>query len=179
MKHYWKFILTIGVLTSTSLFSNAQDFPNDWMGDWFGTLEIHSPKGTKATLNMELHLSKTDKTNEWNYMIVYDDGENRDERKYTLIKSDSIPGLYEVDENNGIILTEIQMGNRMFQRFEVMDNMIYGITTYEKDQIIWELISDNDKFNYQSGKGDEAVPFVTSFYPTTYQRAVLTRGIPD
>jgi hypothetical protein len=109
---------------------------------------------------------------------VYDDGKQRDERKYNLIKSDSIPGLYEVNENNGIIINEVLIGNRMFQRFEVMDNVIYGITTYEKNKITWELISDNEKISFQSGKGDEDSPFVVTYFPTNYQRAVLTKKKP-
>jgi hypothetical protein len=153
----------------------AQNIPNDWIGSWYGILEISNPKGKNYSLHMELHLQKTDTVNNWRYTIVYDNGERRDERKYNLIKADSLPGLFIIDENNGIILNEVQIGNRMFQRFEVMDNVIYGITTYEKGKITWELVSDNNKLSYQSGKGDEEIPFVTTFLPTNYQRAVLTK----
>src|SRR5690349_5554802 len=99
---------------------SAQNIPDDWLGDWYGILEIKNPKGHTYAINMELHLVKTDSANKWQYTIVYDDGTNRDERKYFLIKKDSLPGLYEIDENNGIIINEVQIGNRMFQRFEVM-----------------------------------------------------------
>ncbi len=171
-----KYILLILLLPTSFLF--AQNIPQDWLGDWYGVLEIKNPKGKTVSLNMELHLAKTDTLNNWKYTIVYDDGKNRDERKYNLIKSDSIPGLYEVDENNGIIINEVLMGNRMFQRFEVMDNVIYGITTYEKGKITWELISDNEKISFKSGKGDEEIPYVTTYFPTNYQRAVLTKKKP-
>lgn len=166
------------ILLFFSLSASAQNIPQDWIGDWYGVLEIRSPKGIIASINMELHLAKTDTANNWKYIIVYDNGNQRDERRYNLIKSDSIPGLYEINENNGIILNEVQMGNKMFQRFEVMDNVIYGITTYEKGKIIWELVSDNEKINFQSGKGDEEVPYVTTYFPTNYQRAVLTKKKP-
>jgi hypothetical protein len=171
-----KIALIISVLISSCL--HAQNIPEDWLGDWYGILEIKNPKGTIATINMELNLVKTDTANNWLYTIVYDDGKRRDERKYNLIKSDSLPGLFEVDENNGIIINEVLMGNKTFQRFEVMDNVIYGITTYEKGKITWELISDNEKISFQSGKGDEDSPFVTTYFPTNYQRAVLTKKKP-
>ncbi len=156
----------------------TQNIPDDWIGSWYGVLDIRNPKGKTYSINMELHLQKTDTLNNWRYKIVYDDGSKRDERKYNLIKSDSLPGLYTIDENNGIILYEVQIGNRMFQRFEVMDNVIYGITTYEKGKITWELISDNKKFSFQSGHGDEDIPFVITYLPSNYQRAVLTKKKP-
>jgi hypothetical protein len=168
--------LIIAILASSFLY--AQNIPEDWLGDWYGVLEIKNPKGTIATINMELHLAKTDTANNWRYTIVYDDGKRRDERKYNLIKSDSLPGLFEVNENNGIIINEVLMGNKTFQRFEVMDNVIYGITTYEKGKITWELISDNEKISFQSGKGDEDSPFVITYFPTNYQRAILTQKKP-
>lgn len=174
MRRWILFILAI--LTSAQLFS--QNIPDDWLGSWYGVLEIRNPKKLVATINMELHMSKTDTAGRWNYTIVYDDGTQRDERKYTLIKKDSLPGLFEVDENNGIIINEVLIGNRTFQRFKVMDNVIYGITTYEKGKITWELISDNEKISYQSGRGDEESPYVTTYYPTNYQRAVLTKKKP-
>jgi len=158
--------------------TSAQNIPGDWLGDWYGILEIKNPKGHIYQINMELHLAKTDTPTKWNYTIVYDDGIERDERKYSLLKKDSILGLYEIDENNGILINEVQMGNRMFQRFEVMSSVIYGITTYEKGKITWELISDNKDINFQSGKGDEEIPFVITYYPTNYQRAVLTKKKP-
>jgi hypothetical protein len=168
-----KLLLIAFLLVNISLF--AQNIPGDWLGSWYGILEIKNPKGTTYSLNMELHLQKTDTANNWSYTIVYDDGKQRDERRYNLAKSDSLPGLFIINENNGIILNEVQIGNRMFQRFEVMDNVIYGITTYEKGKITWELISDNQKFSMRSGNGDEDIPYVTTFLPTNYQRAVLTK----
>lgn len=161
-----------------SSYAYSQNIPDDWVGSWYGVLEIRNPKKLLASINMELHLGKTDTAGKWKYTIVYDDGKQRDERKYNLIKRDSLPGLFEVDENNGIIINEVLIGNRTFQRFEVMDNVIYGITTYEKGKIIWELVSDNEKVSFQSGRGDEEVPFVTTYYPTNYQRAVLTKKKP-
>lgn len=158
--------------------AKAQNIPQDWLGDWYGILEISTSKGLLASINMELHLAKTDTANNWRYTLIYDDGKTRDERKYNLIKIDSIPGLYEINENNGIILYEVQMGNRMLQRFDVMDNVIYGITTYEKGRIVWELISDNEKITRQSGNGDEESPLVNAYFPNNYQRAILTKKKP-
>ncbi len=171
-----KVVLLAFLLLNSVSFS--QNIPTDFLGSWYGVLEIKNPKGKGYSVNMELHLQKTDTANNWRYTIVYDNGERRDERKYNLAKSDSLPGLYIIDENNGIILYEVQIGNRMFQRFEVMDNVIYGITTYEKNQITWELITDNNKLSFQSGNGDEEIPFVTTYLPVNYQRAVLTKKKP-
>lgn len=170
-------ILFILFFAFSSILS-AQNIPADWLGDWYGILEIKNAKGNTYKINMELHLAKTDTPSKWTYTLIYDDGTKRDERKYSLIKKDSLAGLYEIDENNGIIINEVQIGNRMFQRFEVMDNVIWGITTYEKGKIIWEIVSDNKNLNFQSGKGDEEIPFVTTYYPTNYQRAELTKKKP-
>jgi hypothetical protein len=169
-------ILFISLLFIGNL--SAQNIPNGWVGDWYGILEISNPKGQAYKINMELHLAKTDTANKWTYTIIYDNGSTKDERKYSLIKKDSLSGLYEIDENNGIVINEVQIGNKMFQRFEVMDNMIYGIVTYEKGKITWEIISDNKNLNFKSGNGDEGIPFVITYYPMNYQKAVLTKKKP-
>jgi hypothetical protein len=51
------------LLLSLMLFSIsgfAQNIPDDWLGSWYGVLEIRNPKGKTYSVNMELHLQKTD-----------------------------------------------------------------------------------------------------------------------
>lgn len=172
------FIFCVSIIFSQSTISLTKDLPNAYLGSWYGNLNIENAKGKLYSIQMELHISKTDTANRWNYTIVYVTPERRDERKYALIKVDSLPGLYQVDENNGIFINEVQIGNKMFQRFQVEQSMLIGITTYEKNKIIWEMISDNKEIFTQSGYGNAEIPYVYSFMPSNYQSAVLTKKKP-
>lgn len=156
----------------------AQNIPADWIGSWYGSLEIQSPKELLGTIDLELHINPTESPNKWRYTIVFDDGVGKDEIEYYLIKSDSLVGLYEVDESNGIIIYEIKMGNKMFQGFEENNHVYSSITTYDKNKITWECVSDDETIKYRTGKGTAEIPFLTTFLPSNYQRAILTKKKP-
>lgn len=166
------FILFLSVFWSTL---HAQNIPQGWEGEWVGLLEIYNAKGNMETINMELHINSTDKPGRWRYTIIFSDNEGKDQIEYFLVKIDSLPYLYEVEEDNGLIIYEILMGHKMFQGFEVNKHVYCSITSYEKNKITWELVSDDETINYRSGKGKTESPSLTTFLPDSYQCATLIK----
>jgi hypothetical protein len=112
--------LIIGLLViETYAQTQENNFPYDYLGIYKGTLHIEKPNGTME-IPMEFHFQKTDSTNQYQYTLVY----NNKPREYTLIVKDQEKGLYEVDENNGIILPVKYNKGVLFSMFEVQGNLI-------------------------------------------------------
>ena len=93
--------------------NNAKQFPEDFFGTYKGDLEITNPQG-KQTIQMEFHLRPTDISGTYDYIIVYIVNGNRQERNYNLLEKDKAKGLYQVDENNGILLDVKCINNTLF-----------------------------------------------------------------
>ncbi|MBX2827956.1 MAG: hypothetical protein KTR22_07325 [Flavobacteriaceae bacterium] len=155
----------------------AQDtsqFPNDYIGVYLGTLQIDSERG-QQNIPMEFHLTATDTVGRYNYILVYGEGDKRQERKYTLIEKDLEKGIYVVDENNGIILDDKVIDNRMYALFEVGGNLLTTFITFEKNHMVFEIVfAPKDRKNVTFAE-DETKTEVISYPITTVQRAVLQK----
>lgn len=166
-----KIVIYIGVFfTQLTLFS--QNIPKDWEGNWIGELFIHYPGGQQKNTQMKLQISPTDSVNIWTWNIQY--GEN-DKRNYLLKLKDIQKGLFEIDEQNGIVLKEVLIQNKLFSVFEVSGSVLQGITTFNKDQIIWEISSFRNDNNEKSGGLNEEIPEVKSYFIGVYQRCELKK----
>lgn len=75
------------------------NFSDDFVDSYEGEVVINNSKG-RTEISIEFHLKKTSITNKYNYIIVY----NKQPRNYTLIVIDKKKGIYNIDENNGILL---------------------------------------------------------------------------
>lgn len=164
------------------LFSNiiiAQEkspinFPENYLGKYIGTLDIFSEKG-KTEYPMEFHLLATDSVGKYKYTLVYGDGENRQERPYTLIEKDKQKGNYVLDENNGITLDAKVNENKMYFLFEVMDSLLTTFITFEKDHLIFEIVVTNTKKKNVSGGQNDSIPKVSSYPIHVVQKARLIK----
>ena len=152
----------------------AINFPDDYFGIYTGTLEISNKKGN-STYPMEFHLQPTDSIGKYEYKLVYGAGDDRQERPYSLIAKDQATGSYIVDENNGIILHDKVIGNRMYALFEVGGNLLTTFITFEKDHMIFEIAVTNTAEKQRSYTDDEEKTEVISYPITTVQRAVLQK----
>ena len=166
-----------GLLFLFTLSVNAQDganFPDAFVGIYKGNLNITSAKGNQQ-LPMELHLLKTDKQQVYQYTIVYDVPENRQERKYNLIAKDAEQGVYEIDENNGIVLQAKYHQGVLYSLYEVQENLLITTLRFLNDTIEFEITFSNKKQLQNSGGSNENVPLVTSYPITVVQRAKLQK----
>ena len=87
------------------------EFPEKYFGNYQGILEIDTSMGVQK-VPMEFQLQPTDSLHKFHYVLVYGEGEKKQERAYTLVAQDRDNGRYLVDENNGIQLNAQVFGNR-------------------------------------------------------------------
>ncbi|MEM7086842.1 MAG: hypothetical protein AAF489_11705 [Bacteroidota bacterium] len=164
-------------ICSTPLFSQRDtsiNFPDDYFGTYIGTLEISSKNGHQ-TYPMEFHLKPTDSPGKYEYKLVYGAGDARQERPYHLIAKDTATGSYIVDENNGIILHDKVIDNRMYALFEVGGNLLTTFITFEKDHMVFEIAVTNTSEKQHSYADNGEKTEVISYPISTVQRAVLQK----
>ena len=171
------FLFLFGVIMTCGTLWSQQDmpkFPDDFFGNYKGTLTINNSRGEQQ-IPMEFHLQATDSTDQFTYTLVYGEGDARQERLYTLKTLDSKAGTYVVDENNGIILDDKVVANRMYSLFEVQGNLLTTFITFEKDQLLFEIVfasKENARTTYAE---NEAKTEVISYPISTVQRAILKK----
>ncbi|MEL6811464.1 MAG: hypothetical protein AAFP76_09030 [Bacteroidota bacterium] len=167
-------LLWLSVCTLHSQESDAGNFPDDYFGIYTGTLKINSSGGL-STYPMEFHLLATDSIGVYEYKLVYGKGDQRQVRAYNLIAQNKDQGEYIVDENNGIILDDKVVGNRMYALFEVGGSLLTTFITFEKDHMVFEIVAtqkENKRITYAE---NEEKTEVISYPITTVQRAVLQK----
>jgi len=176
MKSYY-FLLLATFLSTFTIYGqedNTTNFPFDFFGIYTGTLEISSKNGFR-TIPMEFHLQPTDSVGKYEYKLVYIVDNQRQERPYYLIESNKEAGEYIVDEDNGIILDDKVIDNRMDALFEVGDNLLTTFITFEKNAMIFEIVVTNKTEKRITYTDDEDKTQVISYPITTIQRAVLQK----
>jgi len=149
-------------------------FPQDFFGIYTGTLNIYAAKATQE-IPMEFHLLPTEINEQYIYKLVYGEGEQRQERDYLLQPKDADLGIYEVDEQNGIILENRVVGNKMYTLFEVQESLLTTFITFEKDHLLFEIVYSDTSKKETSGGQEEDVPVVTSYPISVVQKAYLIK----
>ncbi|SED12389.1 hypothetical protein SAMN04489761_4346 [Tenacibaculum sp. MAR_2009_124] len=168
-----KYILSFFIALLTVFTISAQDsinFPDDYLGVYDGNLVIHSA-GKTQNIPMEFHLLKTKSTGKYQYKLVY----NGQERNYTLVVKDKEKGLFEVDENNGVVLPFKFVSNTLYSFFEVQGNLLTTRLAFNDDTVDFEILFTKSKNKTTTGKGTKEIPFVYGYPVTVTQRALLKR----
>ena len=169
LKNYIKFILIIFSLIVVGQEKDLK-FPVDFLGVYKGDLTIANAKG-KQIIPMEFHLKKTDSKDKFDYVLVYDGNA----RNYTLITKDWEKGIFEVDENNGIILPSKYYEGTLFSFFEVQKNLLSTRIQFERDKIFFEILFTNTNNKVTSGDQSEKIPEVFGYPISTIQKAQLIK----
>ncbi len=157
---------------------NEDKFPDDWIGNWAGELEIFDKTGLKQSLEMRLNIHSKDSLNQYEWSIIYGPDEEKGLRAYELHPKDPENGVWAIDERNGIIIECFLLSNKLFSSYNVAERNF--LVSYEKqgDQLIFE-ISFGPEVNVSStgGKkmGEEEIPEVKAFKIGGLQRAVLKK----
>lgn len=149
-------------------------FPNDFFGIYTGPLEINSKNG-KQNIDMEFHLQPTDSVGKYEYKLVYIVDGDRQERDYSLIELNKKTGEFIVDENNGIILDDKVVGNRMFALFEVNGTLLTTFITFSEDHMVFEIVASNTQDKRITSPKEDPATVVISYPVSAVQRAVLQK----
>jgi len=157
---------------------NSYDFPDDWLGNWFGNLEIYNSQGLKQALPMSLELSTTDTLGIYTWAITYGQDSTAQKRDYQLIEIDSSKGHYLIDEKNGIFLDAYHIHNELSSIFEVMGNTLLTSYKIENDELLFSVKIFPSKVVSVSGDTiieNQEIPQVSSYQLTVNQTARLQK----
>ena len=160
------------LIISSTLFSQKPtlSFPENSIGIYKGDLHISSTKGNQI-IPMEFHLKATKDPLKFNYVLMY----NNTPRNYTLVVKDKDKGIYEVDENNGIILPAKFAGNTLFSFFEVQGNLLSSRFAFYKDRLEFEILFTALKNKTKTGGISKKIPEVIGYPISTVQKAILKK----
>lgn len=170
--------LLIIFFTINSFVSFSQNsFPDSWVGNYAGELEIYGKDEIRMKALMKLEIQpKTDSVYTWH--LIYEMNGVEDRRMYELKVIDKEKGHYLIDEKNTILIDGYYYLNRFSSMFEVMGSYIITAYTKEEDALIFEIIAGTAKNPRVSGNQKhegQDIPEVKSYPINGRQKAVLKR----
>ncbi|MDF2379931.1 hypothetical protein JMG10_00525 [Nostoc ellipsosporum NOK] len=168
------YFLLLFVLFKLSAHSQS-GFPEKWKGHWKGKIAWYKTGADTATMiDMQLKIFPTDSAHNWTWQLIYGNAE-QDDRPYTLIAKDTAKGLWVIDENNGIVLTQYWVGNRFTGIFTVQGTTILNSYYLDKDELVVEFYVTAQKPSQTTGMGTTDSPLVDSYPVRAIQRGRLVR----
>jgi len=154
--------------------SEVYTFPQDWIGDYHGNLNLLAPaKDTIMVVDMKLSIGYPDAVGLYPWVLTYAD---EDIRSYGLEVLDVEKGHYLIDEYNSIKLDAFLRGNHFISRFEVMGSDL--IFHYEKlkggiDIKVYSSKASPYSISGEEIIGSDTIPPVESFLINGYQEGYL------
>jgi hypothetical protein len=169
------FFLLLLVGLSFTVKSQTPAFPENWIGNWIGELLWYKTgKAEPQKVNMELRIHPTDSINTWSWQIIYGSKAD-DNRPYKLVMKDTSGIHWVIDENNGIVLDQFWVANKLCGAFRIMGNTIINNYWMENDNLMVEFYSIGAEPIASTGKGTVKNPTVDSYKIGSYQKAILQR----
>ena len=173
------FLLLPTTWTFAQVDSAMYNFPEAWSGIWEGELGIYNAKGLAQSIPMELHILPIEDSDKYTWKIIYGEDKEAGARPYILEAVNAQLGHFRVDEQNTIFLDSYLLDGKLYERFEVMGNLLLTMTELrEPDLLVWEIISGPlDPFNKTGDAVHEGdtIPPVNSYKINVMQRAFLKR----
>jgi hypothetical protein len=154
-------------------FPAAYAFPKEYVGTYVGNLNVADASGVLQNVPMELIIAPTEDPKKFSYTLAYIISKKRDERKYTLVIVDQAKGLYDLDENNGVVLRANYMRQTLFSTFEVNNRILNSSVEFKNDGRVFFNIIVTEKADPRT-TGNEKTP-VTSYNAIVIQKAALRK----
>jgi len=153
------------------------NFPEDYLGQWEGTLDIYSGNRKIMDVQMSLFIDETNKKDTFLYNLVYKgEGQEPDTRNYLLIVEDKENGKYKIDEQNTVVLPMQLFGRKLISSFVVEGSAVHFLYTLMNQQIWVEVISGPyDQATFTGADPDLGVPQVGIINNQIFQSGILTR----
>lgn len=165
------------LLFSGFLFAQNEEptFPDDFVGDWAGELEIFNAEGKRMSVPMELLIQPINDTS-YTYTIIYGEDKVAGKRDYIIVRGADGPHHWVCDEQNSILLDGYYLANVYQSVFTVGGTYLTSDVEHRGDHLLYSIRSGKEVPVRTTGdtmhEGEE-VPAVNSFKVSGYQRAVL------
>ncbi len=154
-------------------FPTEYAFPKEYVGTYAGNLNVSDASGVLQNVPMELTIKPTEDPKKYDYILSYIVSKQKDERKYTLVVVDPEKGIYDLDENNGIVLRANYMRQTLFSTFEINNKILNSRVEFRNDGRVFFSITVTEKANARK-TGDKNTS-VVSYHTTVIQKAALRK----
>lgn len=151
------------------------NFPEDYIGQWEGDLEIYSGNKMIMEVKMKLLIDETTQKDTFLYNLVYQGaGQEPDIRNYLLIVEDRELGKYKIDEQNTVVLPMQLFGRKLVSSFVVEGSVVHFIYNLQDNAILVEVLSG--PYDQATFTGEElGVPQVGILNNQIFQTGLLKR----
>ncbi|MBC8755534.1 hypothetical protein H2O64_12725 [Kordia sp. YSTF-M3] len=155
------------------IYPTTYAFPKEYVGTYAGNLNVADASGVLQNVPMELIIAPTEDPKKYSYTLAYIISKKRDERKYTLVIVDQAKGLFDLDENNGVVLRANYMRQTLFSTFEVNNRILNSSVEFKNDgRVFFNIIVTEKAESRQTG--DKKTP-VISYNAIVIQKAALRK----
>ena len=162
-----------GKKSEDKTFPTQYAFPKEYVGTYVGNLNVSDATGVLQNVPMELIIAPTEDPKKYSYTLAYIISKKRDERKYTLAIVDQAKGLFDLDENNGIVLRANYMRQTLFSTFEVNNRILNSSVEFKNDGRVFFTIIVTEKAAPRKTGSEKTV--VTSYNAIVIQKAALRK----
>jgi len=152
-------------------------FPDDFVGDWAGELEIFNAEGKRMSVPMELLIQPINDTT-YTYTIIYGEDKVAGKRNYLIMRGPDGPHHWICDEQNTILLDGYYLGNVYQSVFTVDGTYLTADVEHRGDHLLYSIRSGAEEAIRATGDSThegEEIPEVKSFKVAGYQRAILSK----
>jgi hypothetical protein len=162
-----------GKTSEDKKFPTQYAFPKEYVGTYSGNLSIADYTGVIQNVPMELIIKPTEDPKKFSYTLAYIVSNKRQEQKYTLIVVDPEKGLYDLDENNGVVLRANYMRQTLFSTFELNNRILNSRVEFNNDGRVFFSITVTEKADPRKTGNDQLA--VVSYNTTIIQKAALRK----
>ena len=172
MRILYFFLLISAVAFGQDQSADSVVFPDDFFGRYTGKLTIDNGSNVQE-IDMTFELSATDQEDVYNYVLGY---QGQPARQYLLKTVNAEKGVYQVDDQNDIILDARLSGWTLTSIFEVQGNLITTREEFFTDgRMIFEITMVQTAAPVLTGGTSDDIPEVKSYPIRVVQKAFLTR----
>ncbi len=182
MKNIILVLCFFSLLSSSIAQINSYDFPEDWIGEYTGTMLMYYPTASRVdTSDVFFELKELVSDSLWTYTMSYDSQKyGQSTKDYLIVKpSEDHQQLYHLDEKDGIIIEMRLMANTFYSNFSVMGSYLSSRMERVEGGIAFEIFTTKEESSNESyalvdpkDYGVDTIK-VNSFVPFTVQRVFL------
>lgn len=172
-----KYLLGLLLLLST-LPTVAQNFPEDWLGNYSGEMYLGNIASSETdTLPVTLEFLTEIEDSVWSYKMTYNSeqfGVIVKDYKIRATKSGDTRKLL-LDENNGIVMEMSLMDGTMYGMYEVLGTMFISTLKYEDGALYFDLFGASMSNPTETSAIEDGEEYKATSYRTQFHQTVLLR----
>ncbi len=155
------------------------DFPAKWIGIWSGTLQMLPNSELQPEIEVSLQIEKSNEAGTYIWKTTYKTPTGLVVKDYLLRETDAEKGLFEMNEQNGILIPSSFLGNELWSLFEVGGVLLTAIYQFSPESISLTISSARRADEMRSGGvilNNDSIPVVISYPVYAIQKVILKKS---